>query len=672
MAVALATDKKPDFTGIATKAGLKCSDGRVIMPDAFKHMDGMKVPLIWQHGAHDVNNVLGYALLKAVNGDIVTHAYFNDSESGKKARVLVQHGDVESLSIRANKLVERAKQVFHGVINEVSIVLQGANPGAKIQNVALEHADGSIDELDDEALIFTGLPLEEVNVTHADEDDESGPTIEEVYETLNDVQKEVVHAMIGAAIEAAGETAQHSDDTNDEGDLEHTEGSESMTRNVFENQGKDDKGVTHGGDEGTTFDVTPEVVKEIVQSAISNKGGSLMAAARDYALEHGIRDIEVLFPEARNVTTTPDFDKRRTEWVSDVLASTKKLPWTRIKNIVADLTQDEARARGYIKGNLKKEEWFGLISRSTTPTTVYKKQSLDRDDIIDITDFDVVNWLWGEMRLMIDEEVARAILIGDGRPVEDPANPGQPNPDKIKDPQGAAEGAGIRSILHDDDLFAATVTLPAGGTPAATVDGVVEQMGLYKGTGTPALYTTRAAVTRLMLARDGMGRRLYRTKAELADELMVSRIVEVEVMESEPTVFGIVVNLADYSVGTDRGGQIATFDDFDIDYNKYKYLIETRLSGALTKIRSALVIKWAEEGDVNVAPAEPAFNGTQVTIVDQAGVVYRNGETNVVMNAAGSPYAVAEGDSLMVTAEPANGYFFDNNVEDEWVFTNEA
>lgn len=664
----VATAKKPDFVGIATKAGLVCSDGRTIMPDAFKHMDGQKVPLIWQHGHENVDNVLGYAILHAVNGDVEAHAYFNSSEAGKKAKVVVQHGDVESLSIRANKLVERAKQVFHGVINEVSIVLQGANPGAKIQNVALEHADGSIDPIEDEALIWTGLPLKDVDQTVEHADDDEGLDIQAVFETLTPVQKDVVEAMVGAAIEAAGSTAQH-EDTNDEGDLEHKEGSESMTRNVFETN-KDD--VTHGGDAGTTFDVTSEHVKEIVQSAIKSSSGSLMAAARDFALEHGIRDIEVLFPEARNVTTTPDFDKRRTEWVANVLSNCKKLPFTRIKNVVADITQDEARARGYIKGNLKKEEWFGLVSRTTGPTTIYKKQGLDRDDIIDITDFDVVNWLWGEMRLMLDEEVARAVLIGDGRPVEDPANPGQPNPDKIKDPAGANEGAGIRSILLDDDLYAATVTLESGITPAATVDGVVEQMGLYKGTGTPTLYTTRAAVTRLMLARDGMGRRLYRTKAELADELMVAAIVEVEVMESQPDVFGIVVNLVDYSIGTDRGGQIATFDDFDIDYNKYKYLIETRLSGALTKIRSALVIKWAAAGATLVAPAEPAFDGTSVTITDQAGVVYKNAETDTVVNAAGSPYAVAEGDSMMVVATPANGYYFSNNVEDEWVFTNEV
>lgn len=641
-----------DFSGYATKAGLKCSDGRTIMPEAFQHMDGKTVPLVWQHTHNDPKNVLGHAKLEAREDGVYTHAFFNNTDAGKQAKSLVQHGDVVSLSIYANQLVEKSKQVYHGIIREVSLVLAGANPGALIENVQLEHGDGSFEDLPEEAVITTGLPIaHEDKVEHAEgdknEDESEDETVADVYESFSDEQKQVVHYMIGEALKAAGNSAEHSGDNPDEGNLEHKEGSESMTRNVFE-QNKDD---SKKGDEA--FALTHEDVKGIVSSAM--KGGSLKEAAAEFVIEHGIRDIELLFPEAKAVTATPDFDKRRTEWVANVLGKTKKLPFSKIKNLVADITQDEARAKGYIKGNMKKEEWFGVSKRETGPTTVYKKQGLDRDDIVDITDFDVVAWLWGEMRLMLEEEIARAVLIGDGREVDDE--------DKIKDPMGAAEGAGIRSILHDHDLYAATVTLANDATAAATVDGIVEQMGLYKGSGTPTLYTTRANVTRLMLARDGMGRRLYRTKAELAAELMVDQVVEVEVMEDEPTVFGIVVNLSDYAIGSTKGGEITTFDDFDIDYNKYKYLIETRLSGALTKIRSALVILSAAAGATLASPEEPTFDGTTITIPTVTGVVY---------TPAGPTVAVADGESEVVTAAPAAGYYFANNVDDEWIFTNEA
>jgi HK97 family phage prohead protease len=636
---------EPDFTGYVTKAGLECSDGRTIMPEAFQHMDGQQVPLVWQHVHNDHNNVLGYVILHSRDDGVWGEAFFNDTDSGKNAKKLVQHGDVSSLSIYANKLVERSKQVFHGVIREVSLVLAGANPGAVIENVALSHGDWS-EEIEDAAIIRAGESISYKELSHADDEDED-LTVEDVYNSFTEAQKSVVHAMVGAAIEAAGNTAEHDDINDGEDNLAHKEGSESMTRNLFEQNDKSTKSDDHS-----------ELIhglKEVMSSAVKAESSSVMKAAKEYALEHGINDIEILFPEARAVTATPEFDKRRTEWVADVLGATKKLPWSRIKSRSADITQEAARAKGYIKGNMKKQEWFGVSQRTTHPTTVYKKQQLDRDDIIDITEFDVVAWMWGEMRLMLDEELARAILIGDGREVDDE--------DKIKDPMGAAEGTGIRSILHDHELYAATVTLASGATPAQSVDGLVEQMGLYKGTGTPVLYTTRARVTKLMLARDGMGRRLYRTKAELADELMVSRIVEVEVMEDEENLFGIVVNLADYSVGTDRGGQIATFDDFDIDYNQYKYLIETRLSGALTKIRSALVVLVGDAGDELATPVEPDFDGTTITIPTVTGVVY---------DPAGPTVAVAEGETAAVTAAPAEGYYFANNVEDEWLFTNEA
>lgn len=345
-----------------------------------------------------------------------------------------------------------------------------------------------------------------------------------------------------------------------------------MTRNVFEEQ---------SGGKKEEHTLSHDAIKEIVSDA--QRGGSLKEAVEQYAFKHGITNIEVLFPDARSVTDTPEFDSRRTEWVSGVINGTKHSPFSRIKSLVADLTLDEARAKGYVKGSLKKEEWFGVSKRTTTPSTVYKKQKLDRDDIIDITDFDVVMWLKAEMRLMLDEELARAILIGDGREVDDE--------DKIKDPVGAQDGAGIRSIANDHELYAPVVEVDVDGTPPEIVDAIVGSMGLYKGSGGPTFYTTLLTLTKLLVHRDNDGHRLWRTPSELAAEMGVSNIVTVEVMEAEADLVGIIVNLRDYTVGADKGGEVNFFDDFDIDYNQYKYLYETRISGALTKIRSALVVK---------------------------------------------------------------------------------
>jgi hypothetical protein len=352
-----------------------------------------------------------------------------------------------------------------------------------------------------------------------------------------------------------------------------------MSRNVFESQGGEGK-----KEEGHVL--THDAIKGIVADA--QKVGSLKAAVESYALQHGIDDIETLFPDARTLSSTPDFDARRMEWVSGVINGTRHSPFSRIKSIVADITVDTARALGYVKGNLKKEEFFGLVSRTTTPSTVYKKQKLDRDDIIDITDFDVVAWLKAEMRVMLDEELARAVLIGDGRVFDDD--------DHIRDPglTGATDNAGIRSILNDDDLYAIHTTLAATvDTPPEMVDAFIGAMAEYKGSGSPTLYTTLPRLNSLLVHRDAQGHRLWRTPAELASEMGVSNIVTVEVLETVPKLVGIVVNLKDYTIGADKGGDVAFFDDFDIDYNQYKYLLETRVSGALTKIRSALVIQTA-------------------------------------------------------------------------------
>jgi hypothetical protein len=593
----MGAEAKPDFSGYATKAGLKCSDGRTIMPDAFKHQDKEIVPLVWQHGHNEPSNVLGHAVLENREDGVYAYGFFNKTDQAQNAHTLVQHKDIKSLSIYANQLTEKSKQVLHGFIREVSLVLSGANPGALIDNITLAHSDGEMVTLEDEAIIYTGLELnhsdgdseEEKEVEHSEEE----PTVQEVYDSMNTDQKDVVHYMVAQALEGAGKPtvvvkqSSDEDEESDEesksklvhGDDKNEEEGRRMTRNVFESQS--------GEKEGKKKHVlSHDAVNSIVD--VAQKSGSLKHAVEAYALEHGIEDIDILFPDARTITDTPEFDQRRTEWVSSVINGTRHSPFSRIKSIVADITQDEARALGYIKGNLKKEEFFGLVKRLTTPSTIYKKQQLDRDDIVDITDFDVVAWLKAEMRLMLDEEIARAILIGDGR---DPADE-----DKIRDPAGANEGAGVRSIMNDDDFYAPKVEVDlsdAGSSPGEVVDALITNMGLYKGSGSPILYTTMPFVTSLLLTKDGMGRRMYRNKSELASEMGVSDIVYVEVMEQEADLLGIVVNLKDYTVGADKGGEINFFDDFDIDYNQYKYLYETRISGALTKIRSALVLEKA-------------------------------------------------------------------------------
>jgi hypothetical protein len=588
--------KGHDFAGYATKAGIKCSDGRTIMPEAFKHMDGQSVPLVWQHGHNSPDNVLGHAVLEAREDGVYAYGFFNETASAQNTRQLVQHEDIKNLSIYANKLVERAKQVFHGTIREVSLVLSGANPGALIDFVAIQHSDGETEVLDDEAVIYTGLEIQHGDDNQngsedEDDDDELGhaedTTVQDIYDSLSKEQKDVVHYMIGAALEAAGKKAEHSDD--DEDDLSHKEGLQDM--NVFEKQGKK-------GKEGAESHVlTHDAIRGIVADA--DKRGSLKEAVEHYALEHGITDIEILFPDYRTQDATPEWIRRRTEWVAGVLNGVRSNPFTRLKTRHADITHEEARAKGYIKGNMKKEEFFGVAQRTTGPQTVYKKQQLDRDDILDITDFDVVAWLKSEMRIMLEEELARAILVGDGREVEDE--------DKIRDPAGASEGSGIRSILNDHELYAhrVPVTLPPPNETTGAVDyePVVEAVArarrFYKGSGTPALYTTEAIKTEMLLSKDSFGRRRYNTDAELASALRVTSVVAVEAMEDLTegegnNLLGIIVNLADYSVGADKGGEVNFFDDFDIDFNQYKYLIETRVSGALTKVKSALVLELAE------------------------------------------------------------------------------
>jgi HK97 family phage prohead protease len=663
----MAVKTKADFSGYVTKFGIKCSDGRTITPDAFKHQDGMRVPLVWQHQHDDPDNVLGHVDLENRDDGVYGYAYFNETDKAGNARQLVQHDDVKSLSIYANSLLEKASSVMHGVIREVSLVLAGANPGAFIDNIALQHGDETV-VLDDEAIIYTGLELEhedksDDSVEHAEGDDE---TVQAIYDSMDAKQKEVVHYMVGAALEAAkeetksgGETKQSATgDNDDDKEIRH------MSRNAFEaeRESTETKPERHV--------LSHDAIKGIVQDA--TRRGSLKEAVEHYALQHGINDIDTLFPDAKNVDNTPQLDMRRMEWVKSVLNGTRHSPFTRIKNIVTTgLTYDSARARRYIKGTLKKEEFFGLTSRVTTPATVYKKQKLDRDDIIDITDFDVVVWLKAEMRLMLEEELARAILIGDGRAVDDE--------DKIKDPAAATEGAGIRAIANDHELYAATVYAPADFSDdagkIAFVEQIMQDMRFYKGSGSPTFYTTLGVVNALVLAKDGMGRRLWRTKSDLATEMGVANIVEVEVMEDEvySDLVGVIANLSDYTVGTDRGGDVSMFDDFDIDYNQYKYLIETRLSGALTKIRSALVVRRVAAGTTLREPVQPDFDeatGT-ITIPTATGMTFTRTDTGATV-AQGTTVTVPDGESLEIQASPTAGNYFETNQQDSWTFTNPA
>lgn len=693
----------PDFSGYATKANLKCSDGRTIMSDAFKHMDGEKVPLVWQHAHNEPSNVLGHALLEARGGDVYCHAFFNDNPAGVEAKALVKHGDITALSIYANRLVEKNKTVMHGVIKEVSLVLSGANPGALIDNVNIAHGDGSVSNLDDEAIIYTGLALihsEESNMSNttktvkdvydtmngeqqeavdflvgqalahaegdtvdAEEDDEDegssdakGKTIKEVFDAMTEEQQNVVYFMLGQALEDAGGKSaanKDSESSSDDNTAKHAEnflGGNTMGHNVFEQSsvsGRDTTPALSHADAASIF----EGAKRL---------GSIKEAAEDYALQHGIQDIDVLFPEAKAVMTTPDFLKRRTEWVAEVMSATRKTPFSRIKSQTANLTLNEARAKGYVKGNLKKEEFFKVSKRTTTPQTIYKKQKLDRDDVVDITDFDVVAWLKGEMRLMLEEEIARAVLLGDGRSAGDD--------DKINEDN-------VRPIAKDDDLYVTYLYVNTGGANFSAeeiIDSLTLQRRHYRGSGNPTFYTSETVLAQLLLIKDSLGRRIYPTVNDLSAALRVSKITAVEVMD-EPSVdtIGIMVNLMDYTIGADKGGDVALFDDFDIDYNQYKYLIETRISGALVRPKSAIVVKAVTGSATLVSPTAPVWDAEDktVTVPTITGVIYKNKLTNTTIT-SGAPVTLNEGDEVTVIAVPASStYYLASSAEDEWMFS---
>lgn len=585
-----------DFSGYATRVDLKCSDGAIIREDAFKHQNGETVPLVWQHLHNGPENILGHAMLEHRKDGVYAYASFNDSEQGRNAKELVRHGDVKALSIYANKLVRRGVDVLHGAIREVSLVLSGANPGAYIDNVVIAHGD-SYETSEDEAIIYTGLSFETQaeTIEHADdskEPDMAEKTVGDIFETLTEEQKNVVYYMIGEALSEAGadDEAEHSAFYENDDYISHNDGEETitMTRNVFES-------LAHGTpmDEGLTLSHSD--IKSIF--AEGERKNSLKEAVIAHATTYGIENIDMLFPDAKTIGNRPEFIKRRTEWVASVLTDTHHSPFSRIKTILADITEDDARAKGYIKASMKKEEWFTLAKRVTTPQTVYKKQKLDRNDILDITDFDVVIWVKEEMRLMLDEEIAAAALVGDGRSAGDP--------DKIKSPSPTADGEGIRAIALDASYYAYKVEWDAADADDVPfVDRVMTSLVDYTGSGSPKLYTSPQILAGLLVERDTLGRRMYSSRAELATAMGVSAIVDIPAsilaranfqttegaVTTTHSLKGIVANLRDYTFGSDAGGKTTLFDDFDIDFNQQKYLLEARLSGTLTKPFSAATL----------------------------------------------------------------------------------
>lgn len=591
-----------DFSGYATRVDLKCSDGAIIREDAFKHQNGETVPLVWQHLHNGPENILGHAMLEHRKDGVYAYASFNDSEQGRNAKELVRHGDVKALSIYANKLVRRGVDVLHGAIREVSLVLSGANPGAYIDNVVIAHGD-SYETSEDEAIIYTGLSFEiqAETIEHADdskEPDMAEKTVGDIFETLTEEQKNVVYYMIGEALSEAGadDEAEHSAFYENDDYISHNDGEETitMTRNVFES-------LAHGTpmDEGLTLSHSD--IKSIF--ADGERKNSLKEAVIAHATTYGIENIDMLFPDAQTIGNRPEFVKRRTEWVASVLTDTHHSPFSRIKTILADITEDDARAKGYIKASMKKEEWFTLAKRVTTPQTVYKKQKLDRNDILDITDFDVVIWVKEEMRLLLDEEIAAAALVGDGRSAGDP--------DKIKSPSPTADGEGIRAIALDASYYAYKVEWDAADADDVPfVDRVMTSLVDYTGSGSPKLYTSPQILAGLLVERDTLGRRMYSSRAELATAMGVSAIVDIPAsilaranfqttegaVTTTHSLKGIVANLRDYTFGSDAGGKTTLFDDFDIDFNQQKYLLEARLSGTLTKPFSAATL-W--ENSVN-------------------------------------------------------------------------
>ena len=625
---------KWDFSGYATKNDLKCGDGRTIRRDAFKECDGQTVPLVYQHIHDNPDNILGHAMLENREDGVYCYGYLNHTAQGENMREMIKNGDVTKLSIYANKLTQKGGDVLHGVIREVSLVLAGANPGAFIDNIAIAHSDGSLTNVEDEAVIYFDSDIEhddlddgeeeskneseaeedvvsesdvddketentetEDEIEHSDSKKEEGSemaedaskkTVQDVLDSMTEEQKNVMYYLIGTALEEKGGEAKHDD-----------LGDDNMKENIF------DKSTQQAEDT-----LSHSEMEAIFKEAADNK-----ASLKDTFLAHGITNIDYLFPEAKLINKEPQIINDDQAWVSDVMNSVHKSPMSRLKTIAADITIEEARALGYVKGTKKAEEQFGLLKREVTPQTIYKLQKFDRDDILDITDLDVVAWIKSEMRIKLKEEIARAILVSDGRANSDPH--------KIKEDKvipiykDISPLVGYDSQINGHNISSATfayrriIEVPKD-TPAADkadimIDEAVRARVDYKGSGSPAMYIGPARLAEMLLLKDSMGRRLYESESSLTTAMRVSRAVEVPMFdnitrvenEGEPDeqtfeLAAIIVNLNDYTIGMDKGGETTLFDDFDIDYNKYTYLLETRLSGMLTKPFSAIIIEFTE------------------------------------------------------------------------------
>ena len=591
-----------DFSGYATKNDVRCSDNKVIRHGAFAAYDGKTVPLVWQHQHKDVANVLGHADLEVREDGVYAYAHLNHSDAGRTAREMVRNGDVKAMSIYATHVKARGNDVVHGELVEVSLVLRGANPGAYIDQVSIQHGDDG-DEL--EAVMYTDAQIDFVShtdddeaedseveetddVEHAEEDPEDeesdgdgdDPTLGEIFDSMTEEQKTAVYAIVGQLVDAEDEEAETPDE-----DTAHSDTTTEDTmahQNVFEGSKTEELPVLTHAD-----------VEQIFADAKSC--GSLKEAVLSHADNYGIKQIDTLFPDAKNLWTTPEFIKRKTDWVSSVVGAAKHSPFSRIKTQFADITADEARAKGYIKGNKKKDEVFSLLKRTTSPTTIYKKQKLDRDDILDITDFDVVTWIRGEMRIMIEEELGRAVLLGDGREAS--------SDDKIKEDC-------IRPVYKEDPLYAPRVILAKETTTEDMLDSIVRAMDDYEGSGNPTWFAAPQVITEILLLKDKMGHRLFSSLSDLADYVGVSKIVKVPLMKNlvrtsnkngKVDALGIIINMSDYTIGADKGGQLFAAEDFDISFNQYHYLLETRLSGALTKIKSAIILERKQEAGSPVA-----------------------------------------------------------------------
>ena len=628
-------NKDYDFAGWATKANLLCSDGRVIRKDAFMHNDGKKVPLVWNHMHNKPEEVLGHALLENREEGVYAYCYFNDTDSAQSAKLCVQHGDINQLSIYANKLKHQGSNVIHGEIREVSLVLAGANPGAFIESVIM-HGDDSCEE----GNIFTGEDLDYVApLVHADESekgdnevaeeakkpetkDESEETVMDVFNTLNEKQKKAVYVLIGQAIEdASKKEVKHSDDEPEsEEEIDHAdeEGDDETVEDVFNTLSDKQKNAVYvligealeekegavehseGGDDDMKTNVFDQETNVQGGDVLSHSeiqaiwdDAKRLGSLKESVLQHGIEDLDIMFPDNKAVENVPGFIKRNDDWVAKVLQGVHHGPFARIKTVFADITGEQARAKGYTKGKLKIEEVFKLLKRVTNPTTVYKKQKLDRDDIIDTTTFDIIPWLKGELRMMLEEELARAFLIGDGR-------------DPVEDADDKIDEECIRPIWKMEELFTVKAAVELKGTETAEekakafITACIKSRKNYQGSGNPTMFMPEDLLTDCLLIEDTNGRVIYDTVEKLAARLRVKEIVSVPVMENQTRtdddktylLGGIYVNLKDYNVGTDKGGAVTMFDDFDIDYNQYKYLMETRCSGSLVKPHSAVAIEF--------------------------------------------------------------------------------